>query len=453
MKFTVFNEKSQDVTEFFEDLWEETIRPQLPSDEFIDQQIKNSGSLCRFRIISNALALIKGALLYAVSGMSFAVLSSATHALGIAKMSDTAWRKRILKLAPFLEILLTFLLTRIVKASLFPIDNIPNVYLIDATNIRLQGKEQYLERLHVRYSANFNVVDQVKVTDKHTAESLCHFSMKPGDISIADTAYATAKNYAYAVEQKSDVILRMNPQNFSLYNMSGERIKYEKYLKKFKKGSKEVSCYVRTDDGKQYPARLIIEALPKDQAKEAQKRKIKEAKKDGREIRPETLRNAKYVFLLTSLDETKYGRNTILELYRIRWQIELLFKRIKQMCEIKTIRVASPKYARVMSYLWLIVWIITEKKAILMQNILERRHNDKLKRISLWTLFEMSYRFIKYVIELGYPIMMWLQGSIESLEKLADHKRKKRINQNSQTKPKLLEILPLSSLAELLGLI
>jgi len=65
---------------------------------------------------------------------------------------------------------------------------------------------------------------QVKVSDQHTAESLSHFSMEKGDLVMADAGYGTAQNYIYAQEQGVDVILRITPKCFCLYDANGEKL-------------------------------------------------------------------------------------------------------------------------------------------------------------------------------------------------------------------------------------
>ncbi len=65
---------------------------------------------------------------------------------------------------------------------------------------------------------------QVKVSDQHTAESLAHFSMKKGDLAMADAVYGTAQNLIYAQEQGADVILRITQKNFCLYHAEGKKI-------------------------------------------------------------------------------------------------------------------------------------------------------------------------------------------------------------------------------------
>jgi len=60
---------------------------------------------------------------------------------------------------------------------------------VDASVIRQEGKRQEQQRIHMCYSLNQNSMHQIKVTDKHTAESLEHFSLKKGDLVMADAGY------------------------------------------------------------------------------------------------------------------------------------------------------------------------------------------------------------------------------------------------------------------------
>lgn len=112
------------------------------------------------------------------------------------------------------------------------------VFLVDASTIRQQGKEQSQQRVHLCYSLNENQMQQLLVTDYHTAESFQHFSMKKGDIFLADAGYGTAKNYAYAMEQQADVILRINPNHFCVYDAEGTKMDWLSFFRK-KKGQKD----------------------------------------------------------------------------------------------------------------------------------------------------------------------------------------------------------------------
>ncbi len=65
-----------------------------------------------------------------------------------------------------------------------------------------------------------------------------------------------------------------------------------------------------------------------EEAQKAMDRARKGQKKKQRKIYPETIELHRYIILVTSLPVDADGAR-ILELYRVRWQIEIAFKRLK----------------------------------------------------------------------------------------------------------------------------
>ena len=314
--------------------------------------------------------------------------------------------------------------------------------LVDATAVRLQGKDQHQQRVHMCVELNNNIIDQIKVTDEHVAESMSHFSLKSGDVVMGDAAYGTVKNCAYVIKQGADFILRIAPSNFPLYDIMGKRINRKMLLPVGKAKIKETRCLIKEKGTKgktikTHLVRVIVARIPKDKVEAAKKRKKAKAKK------AETIQNAAYVFLVTSLTEESYGKEAIIELYRSRWQIELLFKCFKQNLGIKTIRIASQQYAKAMICLWLIIFLITERNLIKCKLTLEYLQEEPY--ISIWQNFKLSFCKIKNILELVFPID---EFSIEDWRRLDLHKRGKRINQNENTRKNLISNLRTSGLRE-----
>ena len=441
MKYNVNELKNQ----VFSAEWDKKIASCLPKN--LDEQFKASGSFKRFRGICDAIKMLRAYLAYALYQFSFIDLTIIAKAIGLANMSDTSWRKRLLKIIPFLEIIISFMLKSFVKTNMLQ-DNTPRLMLVDATNVRLQGKDQHLERIHVCFDLNNNRIDQLKVTDEHIAESLAHFSMKPGQIFTGDCAYGTVNNCAYTIRQGADFILRITPQNFPIYDINGNRIDYKTLRPVGKEQTRETRCFIKekTKHGKilnTYLVRFIVGRIPKDKVKAAQKRKNSKAKKKQNKIKAETIQNAGFVFLVTSLTEESYGVNAILELYRSRWQIELLFKCFKQNLKIKTIRIASPKYARAMVYLWLIIFLITERNLIKCKITLE--YLQEMPNITFWRKWKLSFLKIWSILHL--PVLIE-EFSFDDWSRLDSHKRGKRINQNENAQKNLIPNLCTSGLSE-----
>ena len=69
---------------------------------------------------------------------------------------------------------------------------------------------------------------------------------------------------------------------------------------------------------------------------------------------------AEYVMLATSLPENAYPASEILALYRLRWQIELAFKRLKTLLRIDCLPAKTDKGGRSWIYAHLILAIATD---------------------------------------------------------------------------------------------
>ena len=55
---------------------------------------------------------------------------------------------------------------------------------------------------------------------------------------------------------------------------------------------------------------------------------------------------AGYLLLLTSLDRNEYPPERVLALYRLRWQVELAFKRLKSLLHLDRLPAKDPQLAR-----------------------------------------------------------------------------------------------------------
>lgn len=269
--------------------WDEKILPHLP--ENLDRLALKTGVLQRKRGIHSATDLLKILFIYACQKISFCMLAAAACALGISGISDTALRKHFSKASSFLqEILHSMLLSFLPEPDMSAFGKIKNVLLVDASVIRQDGKKQEYQRIHTCYSLNKNRIYGIKVTDKHTAESLKHFPMGKDSLVMADAGYGTANNYIYAQEQQADVILRITPKTFCLYDADGNKISLAQLLKKAEKNHQEIIdiygfCKYRA---KKAFVRVIAGKLPERQAEKSRKRKKRTASKKQNQITEET---------------------------------------------------------------------------------------------------------------------------------------------------------------------
>jgi IS4 transposase len=87
----------------------------------------------------------------------------------------------------------------------------------------------------------------------------------------------------------------------------------------------------------------------------------KKVTKNGLALEPDTLLFAGYVLVFTTLPEVEFDPQTILEWYRLRWQIELVFKRFKQIAQLGHLPKNDAQSARAWLYGKMFVALLVEK--------------------------------------------------------------------------------------------
>jgi len=87
----------------------------------------------------------------------------------------------------------------------------------------------------------------------------------------------------------------------------------------------------------------------------------RKASKQGTELQPQTLIYAEYVMVLTTFPENEFSARVILEWYRFRWQIELVFKRLRQIAQLGHLPKGDPESAQAWLYGKLFVGLLTDK--------------------------------------------------------------------------------------------
>jgi len=409
-------------------LWAEQIRALFTGD--LEESAKSTGALLRKRGVKSAFELLKLLLICAIATMSMRMLSLSAVSLNIADISDTAMRKRIIKSVAWLTLLLnTMLPTRSLNQKSGNVLGLKKtVHLVDGSNVVITGKEGEAIRVHMSYNLNIDSMDEVKVTDKHTAEGFAHYTIQAGDIYIADAGYGKAKMYEYVTKRGADVVLRCTPNHLKLLDLNGQPIEMSKKLDITKKVM-DFKCYV-LNGKKKTLARIVASQLPEDKKPDAIKKKKRQAsKRQTKQIRPETLVYAEWVIILTSLNEA-YTAEEVLTIYRSRWQVELLFKRIKQQFSITKIRSCTLKYAQALVLLWLIIWSIVEKQVYQAEIYLIEKEMD-MSRFSLWQFSSYYFERIKAMLESQWATLLDPMADIEIImEKLQNHKQHNRPNQH-----------------------
>jgi hypothetical protein len=118
------------------DLWEAEIVPQLPAN--LDEQARLLKALQRTREIDRASDLLRGLLAWVLGRCSFRQLGAWAVILGVADISEGAWRKRVRLCGDWLHWLLTELVGKAGRKERE--EGKPRVLLVDGTRMARNGR-------------------------------------------------------------------------------------------------------------------------------------------------------------------------------------------------------------------------------------------------------------------------------------------------------------------------
>jgi hypothetical protein len=308
----------------------------------LSELAKTTGAVERWRNVKNGEELLRLILAYAMEDLS--LRSTAAWSTQTAlELKDTSVLHRLRKAPPLLERVLAHLLTHRLRAEPAPG---PELRINDATVLSMPGSEGTDWRLHAVYDPAHCCLRRVEITDHQGGERLDRDRPQPGDIVCGDRGLAHARGIHAVTEAGAYVLLRMHWQNIRLHNAQGQLLDMDQTLKRADTGDEGTSVYVPLDGKVPVPARLLVRPLPSEAANRNRQRLRRNAAKKGRTPSATALRLAGYFCVLNTLPEVLASNDVVLELYRIRWQIEMFFKRCKSLLHFDQLRAFDPDLVR-----------------------------------------------------------------------------------------------------------
>jgi hypothetical protein len=201
--------------------------------------------------------------------------------------------------------------------------------LIDATTLCGPGAIGPDARIHTKLRAADVAVLDAMVTDVTGGETLRRFAFEPGELVLADRIYSNPPGIAYVREHGADVLLRYNRGSLPL-SYQGQPLDVLARARTLSGEEAVLDLPVSFEhDDERFSGRFIATRLPAAEAEKARKRLRKE---QGASVTKESLESAAYVMLFTTVPRDRLSASKCIEAYRLRWQIELQFKRWKSLC-------------------------------------------------------------------------------------------------------------------------
>jgi DDE family transposase len=307
------------------------LRAWLPRD--LDGPAQQCGLWQRARGLQDAECWLRLMLMHVAGGLSLEQTVVRARELGWADLSAVALFKRLARAQRWLEYLTGYVLAQ-QRRRLGECER-PFPYrlrVIDTTDIQEPGSTGSGWRLHYSIRLPELVCDHCEISDEHGAESLGRFKFERNELILVDRGYSYCAQAAQVLDSGALLLLRWKPNALPLEAVGGKPIHLLERLRRLpghSAGEWKVQFVYRR---KVYYLRLCAVRKSRQAAERARRKVLLKARNEGHKASAQSLELAQYILVLTNLPPS-FSCCRVLQLYRCRWQIELVFKRLKSLLE------------------------------------------------------------------------------------------------------------------------
>jgi hypothetical protein len=365
----------------------------------LEGSARYSGALRRRRVVQSALDLLRLVMVYALTDYSLRLVGLWGTLMDWGSLSKNAVRKRLRQCQAWIGVLIVQVL---VQGTL----NVPScapyrLRLIDVSNVSQPGHRKIDWRLHLEVACHPLRIAGVQLTDGKVGESLTHWPVAANDLLLADRIYGVARSLGVVLGAGAFFVIRVGWHNLPLSDREGQRFVIADWLRVFSTDpaapAAQTRVWVSTPQGR-FPIRLIARAIPPEKAARIRQRLRAETKHKGRRLDERSLLAAGFVLVVSNLPDS-YHAADILALYRFRWQVELVFKRLKSVLGFDRLRVTSdPQLAQVYLLTKLLVALLLGQAEWQLALSAPAAFQDAQRPLSRWRLQQVLLEIFRTAV-------------------------------------------------------
>jgi len=277
--------------------------------------------------------LLRLLLFHAVNDGGLRETVAQARASRIAAMSQVALFKRLRTSGPWLAWIGAGLCRALREQPRLPQGLRPRA--VDSTTVQGPASKGTEWRVHYAIDLTTLTCDWYELTDAHGGELLERTPMQMGDVLLGDRNYLRPAAVQAAVHAHAHVLLRLRWTHPPMRDLGGPPFRALTHARRLKVGQVgEWAVALLDPQGAPIQGRVVATKLPAPIAAKAERRVAKISTKKIKKPDPRSLEAAHFVMVFTTLPAAKLAARDVLELYRFRWQIELAFKRLKQLLKL-----------------------------------------------------------------------------------------------------------------------
>jgi hypothetical protein len=308
------------------------------------QQARLLGAMRRSRYIKEPSVVLRILLMHVALGCSLAETAARAQASGLAQISAVGVFKRLRASGAWFG----WLAREMRGAAELP-EAVTGRRLraVDATSVHEPGSTGTDWKIHYAVNLADLECDFFQLTEiREGGETFRRVPILAGDIVMGDRVYASPPGVSHVVNAGADVIVRFNRGSLPLHQRNGTRMDLLPRLRQLKgKMPREYATWIKNTNGNFIEGRLIALRRSAEAASWAQKRMQRRAQLNRLTVTDEAREFAQYFMVWTTLPDTVTA-SQILNFYRLRWQIELVFKRMKSILGLGHLPKSDPLSAQ-----------------------------------------------------------------------------------------------------------
>ncbi len=158
--------------------------------------------------------------------------------------------------------------------------------------------------------------------------------LSKGDLALADLGYFKVKTFRQYHDKGVYFLSRFIVTTTICHADTGASINLGEMLRRFKGNCLELNVIMGAVKSEQTPCRFICLRISEQAANERRRKLHRTAQKKGRTVSQQHLALCDWTFLITNVPGEWLPAMMAYDLYRVRWQIELLFKQLKSVMRI-----------------------------------------------------------------------------------------------------------------------
>ena len=306
---------------------------------------KTLGAVRRLRGIGSVESLLRILLLHLVDGCSLKETATRARQSGLGTISSVGIFKRLRAAERWLAWMAAAL-----WRHTWPVAG-RHCIAVDATTVCEAGRTGRVFRVHWCVNLANLQCEFLQLTDVHGGEKFARFPVPEGSLVLGDRGYSNPAGIDHVRQSKGHVLVRVNPMSLPLYDRrDGTPMDVLAEVADLACSHvRAMPAWVKGAEGRWHCGRLVA-VRKSEMAKRRELRRRKSAMNSkGRKLGKRGRALAGYVLLWTSLPRKEMGPRMVLRCYRRRWQLELVFKRVKSIMGLGRL----PKYSDASSRAWL----------------------------------------------------------------------------------------------------